>query len=124
MGDIEARIEVLRPKAGDTIVLTVPGRLTDRQRDQVRRAAAEWMPANVKVLVLDSGITMAHLVAPAPTPQPERPAPEQPHFDTWYRHRINVAHARYMERTSYRLPCDWPTFPPEAIERYLNGSGV
>jgi len=45
-------------------------------------------------------------------------------FDTWYRHRINVAHAKYMERTSYHPSCDWLTFPPEAIERYINGTGI
>ena len=52
------------------------------------------------------------------------PPPVALDFDTWYRHRINVAHARYMERTSYHLSCDWRVFPPDAIERYINGPGV
>jgi len=46
------------------------------------------------------------------------------HFDDWYRQRINVAHAKYMERTSYSVRSDWPTFPPDAIERFINGPGV
>ena len=120
MIDIEASIDVLRPAAGDTIVLSVPGRLTDKQRDHIRCAAAGFLPDAVKVLVLDSGISMAHVVAPEPEPS----VPEHPHFDTWYRHRINVAHAKYMERTSYHLRCDWRVFPPDAIEKYLNGTGV
>jgi hypothetical protein len=120
MSDIEARIEVLRPVAGDTIVLSVPGRVTAKQRDQIRCAAVGLLPAAVKVLVLDSGITMAHIVAPEREPA----APEHPHFDTWYRHRINVAHAKFMERTSYSVPSDWRTFSPEAIAAFLAGPGV
>jgi hypothetical protein len=123
MDDLQQRIDVLRPCAGDTIVLTVPGRLTDKQRDQIRRVATEWLPVSVKVLVLDSGISVAHIAAPAHAPAVAAPA-EPVHFDTWYRHRINVAHAKYMERTSYSLRCDWSTFPPEAIKRYLDGPGV
>jgi hypothetical protein len=49
---------------------------------------------------------------------------EHPHFDTWYRHRIDVAHAKYMEQISYSVPSDWKTFSPEAIEAYINGPGV
>lgn len=123
MCDMQVRIEVLRPGAGDTIVLTVPSRLTDRQRDQIRRAAVEWMPAGVKVLVLDSGITMAHVVAPTPAPAPAVGAPH-PDFDTWMRDRVRVAHAKFMEQTSYHCPCDWRVFSPEAIEKYINGAGV
>jgi hypothetical protein len=49
---------------------------------------------------------------------------EHPHFDTWMRHRVKVAHAKFMERTSYHPACDWRTFSPEAIERYINGAGL
>jgi len=52
------------------------------------------------------------------------PSPMALDFDTWYRHRINVAHAKFMESTSYHCPCDWRVFPPDAIERYINGAGV
>lgn len=126
MNDVQAHINVLRPSAGDMIVLTVPGRLNDRQRDQVRQMAAEWMPVGVNVLVLDAGITMAHVIAPAPAVAAAAPAVSAPHpdFDTWMRHRVNVAHAKYMERTSYHLRSDWRVFSPEAIEKFINGAGV
>lgn len=45
-------------------------------------------------------------------------------FDTWYRHRINVTHARCIERTSYRPRCNRRAFPPDAIERYSSGARV
>lgn len=41
-------------------------------------------------------------------------------FDTWYRHRIRVAHAKFMERTSYSLRCDWPVFSPEGIAGFCS----
>jgi len=44
---------------------------------------------------------------------------EETEFDRWMRHRINVAHARYMERTSYSLSCDWPRFSPGAIADFV-----
>lgn len=48
--------------------------------------------------------------------------PDEPlNFDTWMRHRVNVAHAKYMERTSYHLRCDWNM---KAITAYFNGTGV
>lgn len=56
--------------------------------------------------------------------RPVAPAAPAVHFDTWYRHRINVAHARYMERTSYSLSCDWPRFSPEAIAAFSNTPGL
>jgi hypothetical protein len=51
----------------------------------------------------------------------ERAAPqaEESEFDRWMRHRVNVAHTRYMERTSYHLSCDWPPFSPEAIADFI-----
>jgi hypothetical protein len=52
------------------------------------------------------------------------PPPLALDFDTWYGHRINVAHAKFMERTSYHPSCDWRLISPDAIERYINGQGV
>ena len=48
---------------------------------------------------------------------------QHPDFDTWMRHRINVAHVRYMERTSYRLSCDWHVVPPQAIADFITKYG-
>ena len=45
---------------------------------------------------------------------------QHPHFDRWYRARINVAHARYMERTSYHLRCDWRVFTPQTIAGFVD----
>ena len=45
---------------------------------------------------------------------------EHPDFDTWMRHRTNVAHAKYMERTSYHLRCDWPAFSPKGIASFVH----
>jgi hypothetical protein len=84
------------------------------------RVECEYLPQNSDRL---ASALMEYDLVPSFKPAPVE-APPAYHFDDWYRHRINVAHAKYMERTSYRLPCDWATFPPEAIEAYLNGPGV
>jgi len=82
----------------------------------------EYYPEDGKAITT---ALMAYDLVPRFSPAPAvSSVPEQVHFDTWYRHRINVAHAKYMERTSYHCPSDWRTFPPEAIEKYINGAGV
>jgi hypothetical protein len=89
---------------------------------EVVRVECEYMPSDSKAITT---ALMAYDLVPRFRPAPAAVAPAEPvHFDTWYRHRINVAHAKYMERTSYSLRCDWSTFPPEAIKRYLDGPGV
>lgn len=86
------------------------------------RVECEYYPEDGKAITT---ALMAYDLVPRLRPEPvTAPTDEPVDFDAWYRHRINVAHAKYMERTSYHLPCDWRTFPPDAIERYLNGSGV
>jgi len=49
---------------------------------------------------------------------------EESEFDRWMRHRVNVAHAKFMERTAYHLSCDWPPFSPEAIAAFANTPGL
>jgi hypothetical protein len=114
MSDVQARIEVLRPKPGDTIVLTIDGRLTKQQHDRVVELLASKIPAGVPVLVLDSSTSMAHIVSPHPPPE-LHPA-DVMGFDAWMRERTECAHREYMERISRRLPCDWAT---EDIARYF-----
>ena len=83
------------------------------------RVECEYLPQNSDRL---AAALMEYDLVPRSRPVPV--APEHPDFDTWYRHRINVAHAKFMECTSYSLRRDWPTFPPEAIERFFSGPGV
>ena len=115
MSDIQMRIDVLRPCAGDTIVISSDRMLTDKQVDQIRRMVAPALPVGVKTLVLDPRLTLTHIVAPvyaAPSAQPL-------HFDTWMGQRTAAAHAEFMERTSRQLRCDWSPLA-RAIDTYLN----
>lgn len=65
MNDLEARIAVLTPKAGDCIVISHPAcMLTKAQVEQIKSAATAALPDGVKVLVLSGGLTMQHVVAP------------------------------------------------------------
>lgn len=65
MSELEARIAVLTPKAGDCIVISHPERmLTKGQAEQIERAAEPALPDGVKVLVLGGGLTLQHVVAP------------------------------------------------------------
>lgn len=121
MSDLQARIDVLRPAAGDAIVVSVPGRLTNEQLATIRGACLAGLPSGIKVLVLDSGISLAHMIAPHP--DPELAEAEALGFDAWMRKRTNDAHVAYMERTSKHLACDWRiTRPssPEEISRLYN----
>lgn len=83
------------------------------------RVECEYLPQNSDRL---AAALMEYDLVPRFRPMPV--VPEHPHFDDWYRHRINVAHAKFMERTSYSLRRDWRTFTPEEIEAFLNGPGV
>jgi hypothetical protein len=88
------------------------------------RVECEYCPDDGKAITT---ALMEYDLVPRIRRMPAAPAAapaESVHFDTWYRHRINVAHAKFMERTSYHPSCDWLTFPPDAIERYINGAGV
>lgn len=106
---------VLRRAEVEVLLRDATGRpMMARMRPQLR--AGEILcerPGDIPIIFTD-----AECAAVLP------PAAEPVHFDTWYRHRINVAHAKFMERTSYHYPCDWRTFPPDAIEKYINGAGV
>lgn len=65
MTDLEARIAVLTPKAGDSIVIShATHMLTKVQCEAIKSAAAAALPEGVKVLVLSGGLTMQHVVAP------------------------------------------------------------
>lgn len=64
MNDIEARIQVLSPKAGDTIAVTHPHILGPAQRQQLRDIVKARLPEGVEVLVLDGGLTIAHVESP------------------------------------------------------------
>lgn len=66
MNDLRARIAILAPQAGDTIVITTPWPMTDEQRRAYQAEAANELPAGVKVLVLCGGSTMMHIMAPNP----------------------------------------------------------
>ena len=61
--DIEARIEVLRLKAGDTVVFQFPHRLTKEQHAHIRDSVTPLMPDGVKAMVVDPDVTITHLSA-------------------------------------------------------------
>lgn len=118
MSEIQSRIDVLRPAAGDSIVLSVAGPLTADQREHICRACHASLPAGVKVLVLDSRISLMHIAAPVPEAA-ESPRAVAFDYDAWIRDRTERAHSEFMERTSKRLMCD---VSPEEIERYIGGA--
>lgn len=62
--DIPGRIDVLRPKAGDMLVFQADRPLTRDQRDQIREQAACSVPDGVKLVVLDAGMSVKHILAP------------------------------------------------------------
>jgi len=64
MNDIEMRIYVMCPKAGDSVVITCPHRLDKKQIEHIRSYAEGALPEGVKVLVLDGGLTATHIMAP------------------------------------------------------------
>ena len=48
---------------------------------------------------------------------------EHPDFDTWMRHRTNVAHARFMEQLMCHPSCDWRVFTPKGIADFVKRYG-
>jgi len=86
------------------------------------RVECEYYPSDGKAIT--TALTAYDLVPRFRRAPVASPPSEPVHFDTWYRNRINAAHSEFIERTSRRPACDWLAFPPDAIERYLDGSGV
>lgn len=96
MTSIESRIEVLRPKAGDTLIFSVYGCLSKEQREHIINFARPVMPAGVKVLLLDSRISLTQIVSPeAPAPVEAEPFD----FNAWMRDSTEQAHRQHMART-------------------------
>lgn len=114
MNDIQSRIEVLRPRAGDTIAVHIDARfLTDAQVDAIRAAFRPMLPAGVKAMVLTEGVRLSHIVSEEPV---DPDSVEALGFDVWMARRVECAHREFMERTSRRLPCDVTT---EEVARYM-----
>ncbi len=121
MNDLQARINILRPAAGDAIVVTVPRPVTREQADQIRQAFGAVLPVGVKVAVMDASLCLTHVVAPQPAPASTEA--EVLGFDAWMRKRTNDAHAAYMKRTSVHLVCDWfvtRVSSPDEVNRFFN----
>jgi hypothetical protein len=68
-------------------------------------------------MVLDSRVSLAHILNPNPPPEPH--PVDAMGFDAWMRDRTERAHREYMERISRLLPCDLKLVPPGAIRRYM-----
>lgn len=64
MGDIEARIQVLSPKAGDAIAVSMERILTVEQREKLHEALKARLPEGVKTMILEGGATLAHVESP------------------------------------------------------------
>jgi hypothetical protein len=119
MTDLQSRVEVLRPKAGDTIVAHIDvNRLTAEQREQIRHAFRRHLPSLVSVIVLDSSVSLTHIAVDDEAAPQSKPVDASVHFDAWMRERTERAHREFMERTSRRLPCDATTAD---ITRYMGG---
>ena len=63
--DIAARVDVLRPKLGDTLVVTYASRLSAEQRNAIKAQVELLVPDGVKAMVLDGGASLALVAAPA-----------------------------------------------------------
>ena len=108
---------VLRTAVLEVLARDASGRPTiGRMRPQLRPGEILCERLGDIPMIVTEPEGAAMLPAPAP--------PEHPHFDDWYSNRIKVAHAMFMERTSYHPRCDWRVFSPADIERYINGAGV
>lgn len=114
---IDHRIEVLRPRAGDTIVVHIDANnLSIEQRDRIRAAVQPLLPAGVKAMIVARDVTLTHIAA---VNTEAELAPEPIHFDAWMRDRVERAHREFIERTSRRLPCDAST---REVAAYMRGS--
>lgn len=58
------RIEVLRPKAGDMLLVEIDRPLTVQQRDFIRQMVSPHVPDGVKLVVLDVHVSVKHVMAP------------------------------------------------------------
>lgn len=54
----ESEAQILKLRAGDTVVLSVPRILSREQAERIRTHAEPHLPEGVKVLVLDAGVTL------------------------------------------------------------------
>jgi hypothetical protein len=61
---IADRIEVLRPKAGDMLVVQIDRPLTDDQRKSIKAMVGPHVPAGVALVVLDAAASVKHVVSP------------------------------------------------------------
>lgn len=61
-------IRILRASAGDSVVVTYPGALTQDQRNQIIASVERRLPDGVVAMVLDGGLRMSHVVSVADAP--------------------------------------------------------
>jgi hypothetical protein len=66
------RVEIITASAGDAVVVTYPGQLTQDQRTQIIKSIERRLPDGVIAMVLDGGLRMSHVVSvsDAPIEQP------------------------------------------------------
>jgi len=72
LSDLKAKVFLLTPQVGDTIVITTPWPMHKEQVKELETETLERLPEGVKVLVLHNGMTMMHIANPRP---PAEPAP-------------------------------------------------
>ena len=114
MNDISSRIEVLRPKVGDTIVVHIDAPYLSREQcSSIRAAVLPLLPSGVKAMIVDRSVTLTHIAADDADVEQ---APEPFHFDTWLRDCAERTHREFMERTASLPPCDTSI---EGIARYM-----
>lgn len=61
LSDTQARIAKLELEEGDTLVVTVPEKLSAERRIQYVRFMRQSLPAGVKCMILDGGVTLDKL---------------------------------------------------------------
>jgi len=64
MADIEHQIQVLSPKAGDTIAVSLSGRLTPSQHEPMHEQLKAKLLEGVRTMILDGGMTLTHVESP------------------------------------------------------------
>ena len=61
LSDTQARIAKLELEEGDTLVVTVPEKLSAEKRMQYAKLMRQSMPAGVKCLIIDGGVTIERM---------------------------------------------------------------
>jgi hypothetical protein len=57
------RVQIIVAQPGDAVVITYPGSLTAKQREQIIASAERRLPTGVSAMVMDSGLRVERVVS-------------------------------------------------------------